>query len=81
VLALFLAQSLGPTIAILLLRQGPWHSRLLGVLLVVPYTIYSWIIFPVLAASLLRQALGRNSWAKTPRESIDDEPPLATIGT
>jgi cellulose synthase/poly-beta-1,6-N-acetylglucosamine synthase-like glycosyltransferase len=81
VLALFLALSLGPTIAILLLRQGPWHSRLLGVLLVVPYTIYSWIIFPVLAASLLRQALGRNSWAKTPRESIDDEPPLATIGT
>ncbi|MGO1562767.1 MAG: glycosyltransferase [Actinomycetaceae bacterium] len=81
VLALFLALSLGPTVVILLLRQGRWYSRLLGVLLVVPYTICSWLIFPVLAASLLREALGRNSWAKTPRETIDDGSPLATIGT
>src|SRR5699024_1852962 len=81
VLVVFLALSLGPTVVILLLRHRPWYSRALGILLVLPYTSYSWIIYPLLAASLLREAMGRNTWSKTPRQSIDDEPVVTTIGS
>ena len=57
-----------------MLRGGRWYSFLTAIVLIVPYTVYSWMIFPVVFVSLLRQVAGRTSWAKTERESIGTEP-------
>lgn len=81
----FLAIAFGPGVAALTMRGGRWYSVFTAILLVIPYTIYSWIIFPALLASLIRQLAGRRSWAKTAREPLAEEPaadgkPLAPPG-
>jgi len=72
ILVLFLALAFGPGIVTLMTRGGHWYTPLLAIVLVIPYTVYAWIIFPVLAVSLLRQLAGVRSWAKTARESLDE---------
>ncbi|WP_313355843.1 glycosyltransferase family 2 protein [Microbacterium sp.] len=42
----------------------------IGLLLAHLYLIYSWLIYPVVYRSLLRQLTGSKSWAKTKREAI-----------
>lgn len=71
VLVFFLALSFGPGLITLALRGGRWYSPFVALVLVVPYAVYSWVVFPVLAVALIRQFAGRTSWAKTDRESID----------
>jgi cellulose synthase/poly-beta-1,6-N-acetylglucosamine synthase-like glycosyltransferase len=73
-LIFFIAIAFGPGVAALTLRGGRWYSIFPAIVLVIPYTIYSWMIFPVLFASLVRLIAGRNSWAKTPREQLDPSP-------
>ncbi|WP_217180297.1 glycosyltransferase family 2 protein [Streptomyces sp. AC495_CC817] len=73
VLLFFVGVSFGPGLVALVLRGNRWYTPLLALLQIIPYTIYSWIVFPVLAVSLVRQLAGRTTWAKTARESIDDE--------
>jgi cellulose synthase/poly-beta-1,6-N-acetylglucosamine synthase-like glycosyltransferase len=41
------------------------------------YTIYTWLLWPVLLRSTTRQLLGHGSWAKTEREAIAPEPASA----
>ncbi len=41
-----------------------------AVVLVQPYAVYSWLIFPVLVRATARLLAGRGSWAKTAREPI-----------
>lgn len=46
-------------------------AKSLAVVLLVPYVIYSWLIFPVVIRALLRVLMGRSSWAKTAREPLE----------
>lgn len=71
VLIFFFGISFGATIATLTLRSGRWYAPFVAILELVPYTIYSWLTFPVLGIALVRLASGRTSWAKTPREQLD----------
>ncbi|MGO3152639.1 MAG: glycosyltransferase [Galactobacter sp.] len=68
---IFLGLSFGPGIWALTLRQKRWYAPLMALLLVIPYSVYAWLVFPVLLSSLIRQLLGRNSWTKTSRESLN----------
>jgi hypothetical protein len=69
ILIFFLTLSFGPGVVTLALRGGRWYSPFVALVLVIPYTAYSWIVFPVLAVGLFRQLSGRTSWAKTARET------------
>ncbi len=66
----FATLSFGPALVALAGRGRGVRSALSALVLVLPYTIYSWLIFPVLLRSLARMAFGRSSWAKTPREPV-----------
>lgn len=70
VLVFFAVVAFGPGLITLTIRGGRWYSILGAIVLLVPYTVYSWIIFPVVFVSLVRQLSGRTSWAKTARERI-----------
>lgn len=76
ILIFFFALSFGPGFAVLILRGGRWYSPFIALLQLIPYTIYAWSTFPVLAIALLRQLSGRTSWVKTPREQIQDSAAL-----
>ncbi len=69
ILIFFMTLSFGPGVVTLALRGGRWYSPFVALVLVIPYTAYSWIVFPVLAVGLFRQLSGRRSWAKTARET------------
>jgi 1,2-diacylglycerol 3-beta-glucosyltransferase len=71
VLVLFVSLGFGPGFLSLLLRGDGWRGVLLAVLFTIPYAAYSWLVFPVLAVSLIRQLMGRTGWTKTARETLD----------
>ena len=54
--------------------QGP-QGWLMGFLIGNVYTFYTWLLWPVLLRSTVRQVTKRDNWAKTEREAIDAEPP------
>jgi cellulose synthase/poly-beta-1,6-N-acetylglucosamine synthase-like glycosyltransferase len=68
---IFLGLSFGPGIWALTVRESSWAAPLKALILVIPYSVYAWMIFPVLFGALVRQLMGRNSWAKTSRESLE----------
>lgn len=72
VLLFFLSLSFLPGIIGLMSRSRGLGSKLLSIFLIVPYTIYSWIIFPVVLTALRRTVLGHSTWAKTAREPLVD---------
>ena len=73
ILIFFLGLSFGPTLTGLLTRgRGP-RAVVVGVLTLLPYTVYSWLIFPVLVRALLRHLSGSNTWAKTAREPLGND--------
>jgi cellulose synthase/poly-beta-1,6-N-acetylglucosamine synthase-like glycosyltransferase len=56
-------------------RQGNgWRSWLRAFLLAHLYALYTWILFPVLVRSVLRQASARRDWARTDREPLGTAP-------
>ncbi|WP_166980574.1 glycosyltransferase [Paramicrobacterium fandaimingii] len=68
---IFVSVGFGPGIATLLMSgRGP-KNILYAAIAVLPYTVYSWLIFPVLVQSVIRQLSGRTAWAKTAREAIE----------
>lgn len=72
ILIFFLGLTLGPGF-LGIVSGGRGVKRLpTAILLVIPYTIYSWLIYPVVLRALMRLLIGSNSWAKTAREPIDD---------
>ena len=75
VILLFAMLAFGPGLITMLMRAGRWYTAPLAVILVIPYLVYAWIVFPVLAVALIRQLAGRTSWAKTARESIAEQTP------
>lgn len=75
----YVFSALPGVIGVLLARRGRGLRELIiGLLLAHLYLIYSWLIYPVVYRSLLRQLTGAKTWAKTKRESISaDSPPAA----
>lgn len=67
----YLALSFGPVLITLLSRGRGLRGIIVAVLSAVPYTIYSWLVFPVLIRALGRLIAGRSTWAKTAREPLD----------
>ena len=53
-------------------RHGP-RGVATGYLVAHPYAVYTWLLWPVLVRSVLRQLTERRGWAKTDREPIGDE--------
>jgi cellulose synthase/poly-beta-1,6-N-acetylglucosamine synthase-like glycosyltransferase len=52
-------------------RDDGVHGWVLGFLIGHLYALYTWLIWPVLMRSTIRQVSGRGSWAKTRREPLD----------
>ncbi len=50
-------------------REGP-RGWIVGFLIGHVYAIYTWMIWPVLMRSTLRQLGSRDGWAKTEREPL-----------
>lgn len=50
-------------------RRGLW-ALIVGLVLAHLYLVYSWLIYPVVYRSLVRQLTGSTTWAKTKREAI-----------
>lgn len=60
-------------------EQGP-RGWLIGFLVAHPYALYTWVLWPVLVRSTLRQLKKRSEWAKTEREPLKElapSPPAA----
>lgn len=71
VFLLFLAFG-GTALGCLALGRGRGVSGYLqGLLTVVPYSFYSWILWPVIVRAFWRQLFRRTSWAKTQREPLE----------
>ena len=54
--------------------EGP-RGWLKGLLIAQVYAFYSWLLWPVLARSTLRQLTERRDWTKTEREPLVEGPP------
>lgn len=67
---LYFSLSFLPGIIGLLSRAGTAGKKLLTILLIIPYTVYSWLILSVVVRALFRIVVGRSTWAKTAREPI-----------
>ena len=52
--------------------EGP-RGWVMGFLIGNLYTFYTWLLWPVLLRSTLRQVTKRDNWAKTEREAIEVE--------
>ena len=58
-------------------RGAPRGLRgiLAGLLVAQAYAFYTWLLWPVLVRSMLRQLTDRRGWAKTERERVTLTPP------
>lgn len=72
-LLLFLTIGFGPGIIVLLSRGNGIKQFGYALLVILPYTFYSWLVFPALIRSLFRHVLRREGWAKTAREPLRAE--------
>ncbi len=72
-LVLFIIIAVGPGLLGLAGRGRGLSGLATALLLIVPFTIYSWLIFPVVARAGVRALTGRSVWAKTAREPLDGE--------
>lgn len=73
--AFFVVVSLGPGLLGLLSRGRGLTGLLTAVVLLLPYTLYSWLIFPVVIRAGVRALAGRTGWEKTAREPLAVEAP------
>lgn len=71
IIVFFLGLGLGPGAIVQLSQSKRWYWIIPNLILVIPYTLYSWIVFPVVAAALVRHLTNNTSWKKTGREASD----------
>lgn len=71
-LVVFLTIGFGPGLTTLLLRGNGWKQVGYALLVILPYTFYSWLVFPALIRGLVRHLMRREGWAKTAREPLTD---------
>ncbi len=77
-LAVYLLGFGGTLMGTIAARRGRgWLGPIRGFLVGHLYALYSLLLWPVLLRSLVRQLMGRDSWAKTAREPIEWEAPPA----
>jgi 1,2-diacylglycerol 3-beta-glucosyltransferase len=76
-LAFFYVLGVGGVILGCVARGGPRGLRgiLAGLLVAQAYAFYTWLLWPVLVRSTLRQLTDRRGWAKTERERVTLTPP------
>ena len=60
----------GPGFAALVLTGRGIRGVLFAIVAIVPYTAYSWLIYPTLFSAAFRQVTRRTTWAKTAREPL-----------
>lgn len=71
-LVFFATLTLVPSFLTLLMTAEPGrHPLLRAVFGLIPYMLYTWLLWPVVTVSLVRELLGRRTWTKTDREPID----------
>ncbi len=71
-LVFFAVLAIVPSFLSLLMTTEPGRRPLLrAVFGLIPYMLYTWLLWPVVATSLVRELSGRRGWAKTDREPID----------
>jgi len=70
ILLFFLGTTLGPGLVALMARRNGFRGFLTSLVLVLPYTCYSWMFFLAVLRALGRQVVGQGSWAKTNREPL-----------
>jgi 1,2-diacylglycerol 3-beta-glucosyltransferase len=70
VLLASLALGFGPGFASLVLTGRGIRGVLWAIVAVLPYTAYSWLIYPTLFRATFRQLTRRTGWAKTAREPL-----------
>ncbi|MBC9942932.1 glycosyltransferase family 2 protein [Leucobacter sp. cx-328] len=71
ILVFFLGLGFGPGLIVQISQSKKWYWILPNIILVIPYTLYSWLIFPVITVALFRHLRGNTSWKKTGRETTD----------
>jgi len=71
-LLFFLQLSFGPTIlgVVIVGRGKGWRGIFAVLAVLLPYILYTWIMWPVVFIGLYRQLRGNQVWAKTNREAI-----------
>lgn len=69
----FVSLSFLPGFIGLVARGETLVEKLFAVILVIPYTLYAWIILPVVVRALFRLVFGRTSWTKTAREPLNQQ--------
>jgi len=76
-LAFFYVLGVGGVILGCVARGAPRGLRgiLAGLLVAQAYAFYTWLLWPVLVRSTLRQLTDRRGWAKTERERVTFTPP------
>lgn len=74
--AFFVQLSLGPTfIGVLVMGRGHgWRGIFIVLAALIPYTIYVWVMWPVVFLGFFRQLRGKTSWSKTAREAVKPAP-------
>ncbi|MGF0115955.1 glycosyltransferase family 2 protein [Promicromonospora sp. Marseille-Q5078] len=71
-LVFFATIALVPSFLSLLMTNEPGRRPLLrAVFGLLPYMLYTWVLWPVVTVALVRELLGRRTWTKTDREPID----------
>lgn len=64
----------GTVLGCLAARPGGFRERVVAIALGHVYTLYTWLIWPVLLRATVRQLAGRQGWAKTRREPLPAVP-------
>ena len=72
-LLFFVALSFGPGFLGLLTRGKGVIGVVTAIVLVIPYTVYSWLIYPVVLRAGIRAIMGRTTWDKTAREPLTQQ--------
>ncbi|ROS79109.1 glycosyltransferase [Cellulomonas sp. PhB143] len=68
-----------PSFLTLLMTSEPGRHRFMrSIFGLFPYMLYTWVLWPVVAVSLLRELTGRRGWTKTDREPLDANLPDET---
>ncbi|MFC8600154.1 glycosyltransferase [Isoptericola sp. NPDC057191] len=71
-LVFFATLTLVPSFLTLLMTTEPGrHPFLRAVFGLVPYMLYTWLLWPVVVVALVRELLGHRGWTKTDREPLD----------
>jgi len=80
-LTMFLIVMFAPAFVALLITRKPGPTRVpRAIASLIPYSIYTWLLWSASLVALCRQLRGARTWAKTDREAIDQHPTDTSAG-